>query len=214
VVLPASAYGEKSGTTTNIEGRVTTVSRKITPHGTSRPDWMLATSLSRLLGTDLGFTSVDDVTTAIAETVSTYAGVTPAALASARDGVLAAVPTGIDPLDAVAAPLPDRNSYDFRLVVSRKLYDQGTGVAHSPSLAPLVTESVAHVHPLDIERAGVRAGSDAKVSSATSSVVMRIEPDPTVLRGTVWVPFNQPGPNVGELVDCDAPVVDVRIENL
>ena len=31
VVLAAAAYGEKAGTTTNLEGRVTTVARKVTP---------------------------------------------------------------------------------------------------------------------------------------------------------------------------------------
>ena len=31
VVLAAAAYGEKSGTTTNLEGRVTTVAQKIIP---------------------------------------------------------------------------------------------------------------------------------------------------------------------------------------
>ena len=36
VVLPAAAYGEKEGTTTNLEGRVTNVVQKITPRGTSR----------------------------------------------------------------------------------------------------------------------------------------------------------------------------------
>jgi len=35
VVLPAAAYGEKEGTTTNLEGRVTNVVQKITPRGTS-----------------------------------------------------------------------------------------------------------------------------------------------------------------------------------
>jgi hypothetical protein len=30
----------------------------------------------------------------------------------------------------------------------------------------------------------------------------------------VWVPFNQPGPNVGELIDSHAAVNDVRIETL
>jgi hypothetical protein len=35
-----------------------------------------------------------------------------------------------------------------------------------------------------------------------------------VVRGTVWIPFNQPGGNVGELIDYSAPVTDVRIENL
>ena len=33
-------------TTTNIEGRVTTVSERVTPRGTSRPDWMIAAELA------------------------------------------------------------------------------------------------------------------------------------------------------------------------
>ena len=37
VVLAAAAYGEKSGTTTNLEGRVTEVGQKITAAGTSAP---------------------------------------------------------------------------------------------------------------------------------------------------------------------------------
>ena len=58
VVLAAAAYGEKSGTTTNLEGRVTTVAQKITPRGTARPDWMIAAELAIELGHDLGFGSV------------------------------------------------------------------------------------------------------------------------------------------------------------
>ena len=52
VVLAAAAYGEKSGTTTNLEGRVTEVGQKITAAGTSRPDWMIASELAELLGLD------------------------------------------------------------------------------------------------------------------------------------------------------------------
>ncbi|MFZ9359019.1 MAG: NADH-quinone oxidoreductase subunit NuoG [Ilumatobacteraceae bacterium] len=36
LVLPAAAYGEKNGTTTNLEGRISNVAQKITPRGTSR----------------------------------------------------------------------------------------------------------------------------------------------------------------------------------
>ena len=45
VVLAAAAYGEKAGTTTNLEGRVTTLAQKVTATGTSRPDWMIAVEL-------------------------------------------------------------------------------------------------------------------------------------------------------------------------
>ena len=52
VVLPAAMFGEKDGTTTNLEGRVTTVARRVTPAGTSRTDWMVAAELADLLGLD------------------------------------------------------------------------------------------------------------------------------------------------------------------
>ena len=46
VVLAAAAFGEKSGTTTNLEGRVTAVAQKVTVTGTARPDWMIAAQLA------------------------------------------------------------------------------------------------------------------------------------------------------------------------
>jgi len=214
VVLAAAAYGEKGGTTTNLEGRVTTLGRKVTAAGTSRPDWMIAVGIAQGLGTDLGYRNVDDITDAIASMVTAYEGVTRAAIAASTDGVLSHTPAAIDPIDVDAVEIPVRNSYDFRLVVSRKLYDAAVGTAASPSMAHLAPGQSAHLHPLDIERAGVAVGSEVKVSSPKATVVMRIEADTTVLRGTVWVAFNQPGGNVGDLIDCTAAVTDVRIENL
>ena len=38
VVLPASMFAEKDGTTTNLEGRVSTVAQRVIPAGTSRAD--------------------------------------------------------------------------------------------------------------------------------------------------------------------------------
>ena len=215
VVLAAAAYGEQGGSTTNLEGRVTTLSQKVTPRGTSRPDWMIAGEIARLMDVAFGYTSVDDVTASIAQIVTSYAGVTPDALRTSRDGVLAAVPSTIDPINPPApASRADRNSYDFRLVVSRKLYDQAVGTVNSPSLAHLSPGFAVHVHPLDIERASVLPGAEVKVSSSKASIVATVQPDASVLRGTVWVPFNQPGGTVGELIDCAAAVIDVRIENL
>ncbi|MGE0140366.1 MAG: NADH-quinone oxidoreductase subunit NuoG [Ilumatobacteraceae bacterium] len=214
VVLAAAAYGEKTGTTTNLEGRVSTVSQKVTAHGTSRPDWMIASELALLLGTDLGYSTVDDVTAAIESSVPAHSNLSPDLLRRSRDGVLTALPSGLPALEVSQAPQPERISYNFRLVVSRKLYDRAVGTANSPSLAHLAPGFAAYVHPLDLERASVVAGAEVKLSSARAGIVVTIRPDPTVLRGTVWVPFNQPGGTVGELIDSTAAVTDVRIENL
>ena len=132
-VLAAAAYGEKSGTTTNLEGRVTTVAQKITPDGTVRPDWMIAAELAIELGHDLGFGSVAEVTDAIAATVPAFAGITTAALATQRDGIVTAITPAT--LPDVSASARERNTYDYRLAVSRKLYDNAVGTLRSPSLS-------------------------------------------------------------------------------
>jgi NADH-quinone oxidoreductase subunit G len=211
VVLAAAAYGEKSGTTTNIEGRVTTLSEKVTPRGTSRPDWMIAAELAELLGGDLGVASVDDLTDAIAASVAGFGEATVAALRSARDGIVCkgALPAAT----AKIRTIEERNSYDYRLVVSRKLYDNAIGTAMSPSLAHLATGSELHLHPLDIERVGSTDGADVKVTSKRASMVFRVVADDTVVRGSAWVPFNQPGPSIGELIDSADVVTDLRVES-
>jgi NADH-quinone oxidoreductase subunit G len=240
VVLAAAAYGEKSGTTTNLEGRVTRVAAKVTATGTSRPDWMIAAQLGSALGHDLGVGSVDDLTDAIAAEVPAYAEVTRAALDRHRDGIVA-VPAG-----SVGGPVPSgsshegvRNSYDYRLVVSRKLYDRAVGTAMSPSLAPLAPTAAAHVHPLDLERVGVTSGTAVKIVGVHGSVVLPLVADATVQRGTLWSPFNAPtrsdattdahtgtstgtstgagghaGSPIGNLIGAGHAVVDVRIERL
>src|SRR3954471_8915416 len=90
VVLAAAGPGEKSGTTTNIEGRVSVVNQKVTAPGTARPDWMLAAELASRLGHDLGFDSLGAVFEEIERLAPSHAGVTMELLGrrDTRDGVV------------------------------------------------------------------------------------------------------------------------------
>ena len=212
VVLAASMFNEKAGTTTNLEGRVTSVAQAVTPRGNTRADWMIAAELALELGGDLGVGTVAELTAAIAASVPGFEGVTAGDVSV--DGVLAGPATDLGALPAPAVEVPERNAYDFRLVVSRELYDQAITTVNSAALADLAPEAQVYLHPLDLERVGTTEGREVKVSSTRTSVVFRVAADPAVLRGTAWVPFNQPGPNVGELIDCFAAVNDVRIETL
>ena len=54
LLLPAAAFAEKAGTTTNLEGRVTALGQKVTAPGSARADWIIAADLAAALGTDLG----------------------------------------------------------------------------------------------------------------------------------------------------------------
>ena len=212
VVLPAAAFGEKNGTTTNLEGRMSNVAQKITPAGTSRPDWMIAAELATALGKDLGVGSVEEVTAKLANTVPQFA---PAVNTKAlrHDGVLMNHPTPLT-LSRATLPVQDRNSYDYRIVSFRKLYDAAVGTAKSPSLAQLATGATVVVHPLDLARIGVELGANVQVISTKATAVLPVTTSEDVLRGTAWLPFNQPGNDAREIFDARAGIVDVRIEKL
>ncbi len=90
VVLAAAGYAETEGTTTNLEGRVSLISQKVTPPGTARHDWMLAAELAFRLGADLELESIEDIWDEIEAFAPAHAGITTALLESpaAANGVL------------------------------------------------------------------------------------------------------------------------------
>lgn len=67
VVLPAAAFSERSGTTTNLEGRVFTLNQKVTAPGLCRPDWAIASEIAFEVGGDLGFASAAEALDEIAD---------------------------------------------------------------------------------------------------------------------------------------------------
>lgn len=212
IVLPAAAYGEKDGTTMNLEGRVTNVVQKITPRGTSRADWMIAAELGFLLGHDSGVTTIADVQKLMGKKVPGF-GTTTTSVAVKRDGVVVSVP--MPTRTAFAAPaITPRNSYEFRVDVGRKLYDRAVGTITSPALAGLATGASITIHPLDLERVGATEGASVRVSNSHSSIVLPVRSNEKVPRGTAVVPFNQPGADIRELVRHGDSVVDVRIESM
>ncbi|MCU1485897.1 MAG: nuoG [Actinomycetia bacterium] len=306
VVLPAAIAGEKAGSTTNIEGRVSRLNQKVTPPGTARSDWMIAVELSVRLGADLGFESVAQITDEIAAVAPAYAGIDSAALASRAgfDGLLAgeatdgerhappsmggaespeiiaadaqgdtqsgtniapehpdpsqgSAPHGDESSDAEAASIlaggegddvegaeqaaevdepvaaapnrpellrstptatgravPPVDGYSLRLVAVRKLYGDSTLVQHSPSLAPLATGTTVHVNPADLERLGVTAGDQVRVTSSRTALTLPTAADTGVPRGVAELAFDQPGPGAADLIDASAPVTDVRLETI
>jgi NADH-quinone oxidoreductase subunit G len=216
LVLPAAAYGEKAGTTTNLEGRVTPVTAKVTVHGTARPDWMIAVDLAARLGRDLGFADLAGITAKIAESLpgcerlpALAAG---EATGSDRDGILVAVP--VPEVARTSTEVAERISYDYRLVVSRKLYDNATNTQMAPSLAPLTPGPCITVNPNDLTRIGAPEGAQVRVIGPNSATVLKLASDAAVPRGVAWVPFNQPGGAISEVIDLGAMVTDVRIERL
>jgi len=80
------------------------------------------------------------------------------------------------------------------------MYDDGVMMRESPSLRPLAPGSGAHLHPTDAARLGVGEGDSVDVTSSSGSLQAGVVIDPTLERGVVYVPFNQPDtPSLGSV---------------
>ncbi|MCU1429473.1 MAG: NADH-quinone oxidoreductase, chain [Actinomycetia bacterium] len=86
--LPCTVWGEKAGTTTNLEGRVQRLGRKVSPEGTTMDDWRIAGELAVRLGNDFDLEFVDEVTDEIATVAPAHAGARSQLLRRSRDGVV------------------------------------------------------------------------------------------------------------------------------
>ena len=65
VILPGSAYTEKSGLYVNTEGRVQMAGRAAFPPGDAREDWAILRALSETLGSRLPYDSLAQLRAAI-----------------------------------------------------------------------------------------------------------------------------------------------------
>ncbi|HEY5023510.1 MAG TPA: NADH-quinone oxidoreductase subunit NuoG [Acidimicrobiales bacterium] len=115
VVLPVAIAHERTGTTTNIEGRVTRLAQKLVSPGQCWPDWMVAAELADRLGGGLGVSSAAELWDEIEHLAPSHAGITRTALdaPTARDGIVAPLPASavrisarraLAPFDPMATP--------------------------------------------------------------------------------------------------------------
>ncbi len=123
----------------------------------------------------------------------------------------------------IGAEIPDppaADNYSLRLVATRTLYDLGTLVGASPSLASLRKTAVARANPYDLDRLGVTTGDQVRVRSANASFIVEVDADDGVLRGTLALETNLATGSaagasmVSALVDSASRVTDVRMESL
>ena len=191
VVLAAAGYGERDGSTTNVEGRVLPLTQKVTPKGVSRPDWLIARDLADALGESLDIESLDDAHEAYLEAVAASVG------ATMIDGGTVA---------------PTRGGYDLRLVAKRELYDNGVQVQTSPSLAGLPRGAVARLSTADANRLGITTDTPVRITDSRGrSLRVPARRDDGVPTGAVVLSFQQDD-SVADLIDANASVNDVKVD--
>jgi NADH-quinone oxidoreductase subunit G len=144
VVLPVAVFGEKRGSSTNLEGRLVRLARKVTPPGTAMEDWRVASELAARLGSDFDLEAVDEVTDELALLAPAHEGADAALLRRALDGVVLPVGEREAPdldqpahaISPVADPDPASVGGPVEALSTAGVTAGGSGVVRIPQAPP------------------------------------------------------------------------------
>jgi formate dehydrogenase major subunit len=211
VILPATAWPEKSGTVTNTDRRVQLGHQALQAPGDARPDLQLIQELARRLGLDWDYSGPKDVFEEMRKGMPSIAGITWERLEReysvtypcekegdpgqsvvfgdhfpTADGRARFVPADI----VSAAEQPDRD-YPMVLITGRQLEHWHTGAISRRSgvLDAIEPDPTALMHPLDLDALNVQAGEIITVASRRGSISLFARVDEGTPRGTVFIPF-------------------------
>jgi formate dehydrogenase major subunit len=225
VVLPASAFLEKSGTFTNAERRFQQVEAAIDPPGGARTDFDIITTVSRMLGHEMGWETPWDALDEIARLTPHYAGVSRERLG--RRGLQ--WPVRSDGTDSPTlydttfdnptgkgkfAPLPYKapgdapdNEFPLVLVTGRVLqhYNAGTMTRRTHNVT-LVDRDWLEVHPVDAARLWVSDGDKVSVRSRVGQTELHVKVTERIEPGHVFTTFHFPEARTNLLVGQSADV--------
>jgi NADH-quinone oxidoreductase subunit G len=213
VILPAAMFGEVDGTFMNLEARISPVRAKVTSPGQSRPDWMIAAEVAQAAGGDLGFTRLAELQADISATVPGFESVDWLTDGVAADGPIIVSERSWQPTLSETAPIPPADDYGLRLVVDRKLWDNGTMTASSASLSGLVDDAVLTLAPSDLARLGAASGQEVQLSTPGGAIhTVVANGDARIRSGVAHLPYGLNGFQAQELLTAGEPVIDVRVQ--
>ncbi|WP_439686119.1 formate dehydrogenase subunit alpha [Cupriavidus oxalaticus] len=211
VVLPASAFPEKTGTFTNTDRTVQLGRQALDPPGQARQDLWIIRQMAAQLGLDWHYDSVVDVFNEMRKAMPSIGGVTwerlerehavtypckeegdPGEPVIFTDGFPTATGRGrFVPADIIpAAERPDAD-YPMVLITGRQLEHWHTGsmTRRAGVLDAIEPDPVALVHPLDLDALGGKPGDVVTLSSRRGEVTLYARADAGTPRGAVFVPF-------------------------
>jgi formate dehydrogenase major subunit len=211
VILPASAYPEKTGTFTNTDRSVQLGRQAVDPPGEARQDAWIIQEIATRLGVPWRYDGPEQVYDEIREVVAPMAGigwqrlqresaVTYPCASEADPGqeVLFAErfprPSGrarLVPVSIVPADETPDVDYPMVLITGRQLEHWHTGAmtrrsAVLDAIEPVPTVSV---HPQDLAALGARAGDAIIVESRRGAITLFARADDGIPLGSVFIPF-------------------------
>jgi formate dehydrogenase major subunit len=211
VILPASAFPEKTGTFTNTDRMVQLGRQALQPPGIARQDLSIIVDMARRLGLDWKYEHPRDVFEEMRKAMPSIAGITWERLERESSvtypcenegdpgqpvvftdrfptpsGKARLVPASLVPADEQ----PD-NEYPYVLITGRQLEHWHTGsmTRRTQVLDAIEPGPVGSLHPADLAELGVAPGGAITVASRRGSVSLYARADDGTPRRTVFLPF-------------------------
>ena len=110
--------------------------------------------------------------------------------------------------------VPARDAYALRLVVGRRLYDNGRMVSEAAALERVRRPFPLRISAHDAAGLGVESGAEVRVTSSRASRELTVEIDARVPAGIAKIDFSADGAGAAELIDVNTAVTDLRVETL
>ena len=211
VILPASAFPEKTGTFTNTDRLVQLGRQAIDPPGDARQDLWIIQQMANRLGLSWNYGHVAEVFDEMRKTMASIGGITWERLE--RNGAVVYPCTNegdvgqpvvftelfpreggkarFVPADIIPADERPDAEYPLVLITGRQLEHWHTGsmTRRATVLDAIEPDPVALVHPLDLERMGIQPGQPVTISSRRGEVVLYARADDSSPVGAIFVPF-------------------------
>ena len=211
VILPASAFPEKTGTVTNTDRRVQLGRQALKPPGEARLDLSIIQDIARRIGLDWHYEDVSDVFNEMRTGMDSIKGISwdrleqtgsvtyPCSDADdpgqpilfkekfpTANGLGRFVPAHFSQADEI----PDQN-YPFIFITGRQLEHWHTGAMtrRASVLNTIEPYPVASVHPDDLADIDAQTGDTIKLTSRRGSVECLARTDRGLMRGQVFMPF-------------------------
>ncbi|UWQ17794.1 formate dehydrogenase subunit alpha [Jannaschia sp. M317] len=211
VILPASAFAEKTGTVTNTNRQVQMGRPAVPPPGEAREDWWIVTELARRCGLDWRYDhpsqvfaemkqvmgSLDNITwdRLSAEGAVTYPSLSPTDPGQSivfsdgfprPEGRARFTPASVIPPDET----PDAD-YPMILTTGRQLEHWHTGsmTRRSAVLDAVEPEANCSLHPSTLRKLGVAPGGWVRLTTRRGSVTLMARADRAVAPDMVFLPF-------------------------
>ena len=211
VILPASAFAEKTGTVTNTNRQVQMGRPAVTPPGEAKEDWWIEVELANRIGLKwdyqspadifaemkLNMRSLDNITW---DRLSSENAVTYPSLSAEDPGQAIVFGDGFPRQDgrarftpaSVIAPddTPDAD-YPMILTTGRQLEHWHTGsmTRRASVLDAVEPEANCSLHPKTLRKLGVEAGGHVRLTTKRGSIVVMARADRAVSEDMVFLPF-------------------------